>query len=217
MNRRKTLPVVQEPFYVQADCCTACGVPDATAPELFGTDDDNSCVVKKQPANPNEVDRMLLTMITAEFGCIRYAGANEEIRRRLAEQGEASLCDMLPDQSIARANFDHAGIKVVTCPHSMDALVNDFKASLSKRAMQYRVRIVSQTSDQCELGVCWYEDAIHSVIVRRSNAPEWDWLVVGLPFLVEDWLRARSKQIIYGFYTEADWNGARADRRRVPW
>ncbi len=217
MKLRKSLPIAPGPFYVDSDCCTACGVPDTLAPDLFGTDDDDGCVVKKQPTNAIEVDRMLLTMISAEFGCIRYAGANPEIRRRLAEQGEPSLCDIPLDEPIAPLNFDHAGVKVANFPCTLDALIADFKMFLFKHRTNYRFRCNSRTSVQCVLGISWYEDQFHSVLIRQSEAPKFDWLVVGLPFLVYDWLTAQPSRFYHAFYTAADWNGARADCRLVPW
>jgi hypothetical protein len=91
-HKRHRLNVVG-PFYVEDGCCTRCGVPDATAPELFGEVDD-SCFVKLQPQTASEVDRMLRAMITSEVGCIRYAGVDAAVIRRLAESGEGALADV---------------------------------------------------------------------------------------------------------------------------
>jgi hypothetical protein len=80
-------------FWVDANCCTRCGVPDAE-PDLFGIED--VCYVKKQPATPDEVDRMLKVISIAELGCIRYRGRDTMIRRKLVEMGEADVCDPPP-------------------------------------------------------------------------------------------------------------------------
>ena len=66
---------VAGPFYVEDGCCTRCGVPDVTAPELFG-EADYTCFVKRQPETTDEVDRMVRAMITSEVGCIRYGGVD---------------------------------------------------------------------------------------------------------------------------------------------
>src|SRR5687767_8716512 len=98
------------PFYVEAGCCTACGIPDVTAPELFGWDSASHCFVMRQPATTNEADRMLLTMIRSELGCIRYSGADTRIIRRLAEQGEGALSDVAPEPHIQQIHRDHVAL-----------------------------------------------------------------------------------------------------------
>ena len=108
-HKRHRLNVVGS-FYVEDACCTSCGVPDVTAPELFGEADD-SCFVKRQPQTPSEVDRMLRAMITSELGCIRYAGVDPAIIRRLAESGEGVLSDVTPPADIVPAKRDHVGLR----------------------------------------------------------------------------------------------------------
>jgi hypothetical protein len=76
---------------------------------------------------------------------------------------------------------------------------------------------VSRTHVGCELGISWWEGAFHPMLIRQSEVPEFDLLVVGLPFLVHDWLVATPSRYSFGFYSAADWNGARADRRCMPW
>ena len=71
---------VAGPFYVEDGCCTRCGVPDVTAPELFG-EADYTCFVKRQPETTDEVDRMVRAMITSEVGCIRYGGVDAAVIR----------------------------------------------------------------------------------------------------------------------------------------
>jgi hypothetical protein len=88
-------------FYVVDGCCTLCGVPGTTAPELFGGFDDSGnfvdgveqCWVKKQPQSNQEIAAMIQTMATQEFDCIRYAGSNPEIQKRLRAVGEDDKID----------------------------------------------------------------------------------------------------------------------------
>ncbi|MFO0618176.1 MAG: ferredoxin [Polyangiaceae bacterium] len=77
MPARYHLNVVGD-FYVEADCCTHCGVPRATAPTLFD-EDDAQCFVARQPANEQELKRMLDVLAGQELGCIRYAGRNLDV------------------------------------------------------------------------------------------------------------------------------------------
>lgn len=88
-------------FYVEYGCCTLCGVPATTAPRLFGgfeADGSRSpgvehCWVARQPTSEAEVDAMLETMTTSEFGCVRYCGRDPKILSRLREAGAEALID----------------------------------------------------------------------------------------------------------------------------
>ena len=100
---RKRIPAnVPGDFYVESECCTLCGVPFVTAPSLFGqiphADGYGECYVKKQPTSPSELDAMIETIAAAELRCIRYAGSDLTIRRRLADIGEGDVCDQPLDE-----------------------------------------------------------------------------------------------------------------------
>jgi hypothetical protein len=88
-------------FYVEDNCCTACGVPQSVAPTLFPIMDASfeHCYVSKQPSSKAELEQMLTAMQNAELACIRYRGVNAEIRARiraLPGDGSIDLCDELP-------------------------------------------------------------------------------------------------------------------------
>jgi ferredoxin len=84
---------VQGDFYVTDDCCTACGVPEANAPELFAYDPNGHCYVVRQPATSPEMDRMITAMAQQELGCIRYRGSDDPIVARLRSLGEGAQVD----------------------------------------------------------------------------------------------------------------------------
>lgn len=84
------------PFYVLYDCCTACGVPEAMAPDHFAYDAGRNCFVKRQPESPDELEKMLRVIRRQELGCIRYRGTDKQVLRRLAEAGESRHCDAAP-------------------------------------------------------------------------------------------------------------------------
>ena len=98
-SRRKKAYPANAPgeFYVEDQCCTLCGVPQVTAPELFSAIDDaaDHCYVKRQPANEAELARMLRTISGAELRCIRYAGTEGSIQARLVESRDWDACDNL--------------------------------------------------------------------------------------------------------------------------
>jgi hypothetical protein len=205
------------PFYVAADCCTFCGVPQATAPSLFDEDDD-SCFVTRQPATPAEVDRMLLTMMRAELSCIRYAGTNGDIVRRLAEQGGGALADVPAQRPVRPVLRDHAALRRLKIEADPKSLMQAFVAHLGRQPMpeRYRFEINDRGPDRCDLRVAWVEDNFHVVSFQRATAPEFDWLIVGLPFLIADWL---ADDAIAGsvFFERSDWFGDRVAGTNVPW
>jgi len=91
----------------------ACGVPEALAPELFAYDRDDHRFVARQPKNAHEIDRMVGVMITSELGCIRYGGADPQIAKRLAQQGEGALCDIAAPK-VSRVHRDHVAVVSVS-------------------------------------------------------------------------------------------------------
>src|SRR4051812_5679723 len=166
------------PFYVEAGCCTACGVPEATAPDLFGWDSDLHCFVKRQPAGPHEVDRMLLTMIRSEMGCIRYSGEDTRIIRRLAEQGEGELSDVAPDSEIVRIHRDHVALRGLEMTATAETLMDDFIGHLRRQPVpeRFKCTVLERSADRCDLRVSWFEDKFHPINFARSTAPTFDWL-----------------------------------------
>lgn len=88
-------------FYVEDACCTLCGVPWVTAPELFGgfepdgsvLDATEHCWVKRQPESDAELAAMIDTMSAQEFDCIRYGGKEPAIVERIREIDRATLID----------------------------------------------------------------------------------------------------------------------------
>jgi hypothetical protein len=214
-HKRHRLNVVGH-FYVEDGCCTSCGVPDVTAPELFGEADD-SCFVKRQPQTPSEVDRMLRAMITSELGCIRYAGVDQAIIRRLAEAGEGALSDVPPPLDIVPAKRDHVGLHG-SAELTPQALADAFIAHLRTKPMpdRFKTQVVQAGTDRCELAVAWFEDNFHPITFERSSAPGYNWFIVGLQSLVYDWLSdgALGQAV---FFHERDWYSSRSDGSTVAW
>jgi hypothetical protein len=81
-------------FYVEAGCCTLCGLPKYEAPELFEEADDG-CYVKKQPTTPDELGKMVETMQTQDLTCVRYRGHDRTTLATLSAAGQGSSCDAL--------------------------------------------------------------------------------------------------------------------------
>ena len=72
-------------FYVENECCTACGVPESIAPALIGLTEEEvrHCYWKKQPNTDEEIKQAIDILHSQELGCHRYAGNDPNILKRL--------------------------------------------------------------------------------------------------------------------------------------
>jgi hypothetical protein len=68
-------------------------VPFGEAPALFAGEDEDQCYVARQPETPAEVDAMVRVLECADLNCIRYAGNDRTLLRRLRDRGLTHLCD----------------------------------------------------------------------------------------------------------------------------
>jgi hypothetical protein len=92
----------QGDFYADNGGCTACGAPQAEAPDLIEhAKEDNHCYFRKQPVTEAEIDRAIGAMMVSCVDALRYGGTDEEIIRRLYENGMAQLCDRKPQKAYA--------------------------------------------------------------------------------------------------------------------
>ena len=68
-------------FYVENQVCTACGAPEAEAPDLIEHSklEYGHCYFKKQPQTPEELDRAINAMSVSCISGIRYGGKDEFI------------------------------------------------------------------------------------------------------------------------------------------
>jgi hypothetical protein len=87
-----------EDFYVDSNCCTACGVPQVVAPDLVGWTNGNhlQCRWMKQPSDPAELEQAFAVFDVQELGCHRYAGTDPEIQKRIGYEN----CDFPPPGTV---------------------------------------------------------------------------------------------------------------------
>ena len=80
------------PFYTTGEC-TACGAPEAEAPELLAPlDDDNwDTFFVRQPQTPGEVEQACRAVEVCCLSALRYGGTDADIIRRLGNRPE--FCD----------------------------------------------------------------------------------------------------------------------------
>ena len=88
-------------FYVEDGCCITCMVPHGVAPDLMAmSEDENHCYVCKQPATPEELERMFEAFEVQEVDCIRYKGVDRAIQIRLVRASSGNQCDKLLDDLV---------------------------------------------------------------------------------------------------------------------
>jgi len=164
---------VPGPFLVVHGCCTACGVPEDSAPELFAWDGHSHCYVKRQPRTPEETEKALLAIRRAELNCIRYRGADPEVLERFAGLGQLTLCDAPEARRVeptlrGHVTFDFA--EDVGWSHQrLAGLFSEYPRALKGRH-NYRVTAVVDAGDHSSLNVAWFSCGLRrakGVIERR--------------------------------------------------
>jgi hypothetical protein len=88
----------QGDFYVENGVCTACGAPEAEAPDLIvhSNFEYGHCFFKKQPETEDEIERAINAIAVSCISGLRYGGTDEKILKRLYEIGEGGQCDHKP-------------------------------------------------------------------------------------------------------------------------
>jgi ferredoxin len=85
-------------FYVEAECCLTCGIPQQIAPEIFAwhnEGDSGHCYVQRQPQTSEEFDKVIEVMQHADLDCIYYGGSDRAELDRLSLADLAAQCDAL--------------------------------------------------------------------------------------------------------------------------
>jgi hypothetical protein len=82
-------------FYVENECCMACGVPESIAPALIGATEEAiwHCYWKKQPNTDEEIKQAIDILHAQDLGCHRYAGSDPKILKQLPRE----CCDAFSD------------------------------------------------------------------------------------------------------------------------
>jgi hypothetical protein len=197
-------------FYVEDGRCTACGVPQKFAPNLFGEDEQDHCFVKRQPQTTSERDAMLRTIATQELGCIRYRGSDEAILQRLVDAGESEQCDVAPPSHIEPKRRDHATFIAIDSTGSAPSIAASLRKYLSTLE---RFKCKPASSDDnvafAALDVSWFEDRFHRVEIGPDReAGRWILRHFGPPRFsdtLHDWLTADETIADVHWQTPAQW------------
>ena len=210
------------PFYVVDGCCTACGVPLDEAPELFAYTGDDHCYVKRQPRSSEEIDHALGAIWAQEFRCIRYRGDDPEVIRRLAENGDADICDApIPTemQPVFRnhVTFDSSVSLAITLKATdLASAFQEYLLATRGTWLTYRFTPMVQHEDTAAFSFAWFENNYHPIEFCTINLADCRWLVHhslnekigsrGVSRNIDEWLRKDGRFSSIRWYTERQWN-----------
>ena len=89
---KRTPKNVADPFFVEADLCIACCLPEVEAPDLMGYDEENeSCYFKRQPVTRDETKRAFHAISVSCCGAVQYDGASPKSTQACAKNGSGSM------------------------------------------------------------------------------------------------------------------------------
>ncbi|MEZ5427376.1 MAG: ferredoxin [Pyrinomonadaceae bacterium] len=216
-------------FYVVNECCTACDVPNSTAPELFAYDREMHCYVKRQPENKAELDKAILVTAYAELECVRYRGSDPDTIRRIAETGNAHLCDSPEAENIEPVFRNHVTFR---CPNRFDLsaklLAREFKQWLIDDAheyLKYSFMPITPRANHVEFTFAWAKDQFHTV--NFSDIDDGSiWHVFqsedekigsrSVSRSLHDWLTGDPKISRVRWYSESEWTNS-TGWKELPW
>jgi hypothetical protein len=219
---------VDGPFYVEDGCCTACGIPEGEAPEIFGwaQNDPNHCVVKHQPATADQVTRTLLAIAAGEMGCIRYRGTDPEIATRLVEMGEALLCDNAPPREARpalrrrvsfRGRGDFSSYTATDVAHLFDTFLRRRREGFGAYDLK---PIRTLRSGDALVRFSWFKRQFHPVafsmgqgaftaLIENSSAS------LSIARTVDDWLRSTDQFQDIRWFSDDQWATGAAGKETV--
>ncbi len=96
LERARLRHTASSEMYVDAQCCSSCGIPWSVAPDLF-EERNQACFVRRQPRTVPELRRALRVFMTQDLGCVRYRGNDRRVVSLLTKVGCRTHCDE-PDQ-----------------------------------------------------------------------------------------------------------------------
>jgi hypothetical protein len=224
------------PFYVQNGCCTACMAPHAEAPSLMGFDEQHShCYFRKQPQTNEETYRAIRAVWSSELDCLRYAGDNPQIQRRLAEVGAGELCDKpLPAGTrpglglrnhvtfVAKSSTEGSEQLIVPTLHEIATLFKTyftgqgsrFTATEAKEEDQGITFFCSWSDEQHALTVTSGEPDTNRILISHSRTPKSG--STALSLMLDDWLRSDGRYKSIRWYTLQDWLAGQSKWQGTP-
>jgi hypothetical protein len=210
-------------FYVEDGCCTACGIPEYHAPELTTYDaPDLHCYFSKQPENNSELYNAIKAVFASEVQCLRYAGEDEGILRRLAEADVRETCDrqeLVPDVApIVRNHVTFSGAHILSAYELADAFRDHLK-NTSGWNKHLNLSGIEPDGHAVTFTYTWY-DRERYPISFKAVGNEWHVFHArkgesaasrGISVSIDAWLRTSRQFNDIKWFAESDWVGAQKD------
>ncbi len=220
------------PFYVEQGCCTACMAPHAEAPDLMGFDvEEGHCYIRQQPSDKGATYRAIRALWSSELGCLRYAGDDPDILRRLVEAGLAYNCDKslpLRAKPLLRnhVTFTIEQEAIETEMRSLPTLrliasrLSTYIEQKNTQYQRYTLTPLQHENTALTFALDWGYDAheIHITdgepntgrrLVAHSPSPQQGSSAVSL--MLDDWLRGDTRLQAIRWYTAEAWEESRAE------
>jgi hypothetical protein len=178
-----------EEFYIEPDCCLLCGVPEAIAPEILETGEEQ-CRLKRQPNSTIELGKTIEAMWSAEADCIRYSGSNKDVLKRLGEAGLGNLADDAAVNRYKPRECTHVRFKI-DGQHSTQQLAKTFRNDQEKDGLKVLPLFLNQT----KVRFSWYRWHFHSVSFGNDGTGRYIakmssiYALTGVGWRLEKWLR----------------------------
>jgi len=190
-------------FYVDTNCCTLCGVPEAIAPALFRSGDKH-CSVIRQPASIEEIGKAIEVLWSAEFECFRYRGSDLAVLQRLGEAGLADMADDAGAQTFPRKLKDHVSFELSPEDSAASDAVtlarafrNYLRAQDGYEGKRYTV-LPPLTPLSRTVRFSWYGGSFHSVSFAADGSSDrrfatlntpGNYVLLGLARILDEWLK----------------------------
>lgn len=228
------------PFYVEGGCCLQCMAPHAEAPVMMGFDEkEGHCYVRQQPKTEEEIYQAICAVWASDVGCLRYAGSDREILRRLAEAGCARYCNQpVPEDAKPtlrnHVTFEAKSVEAEQAEVTKALLVSiaaSLRASILGRNSSYNsyahttVTPVREAGDAVTFAYSWGYDQ-HELTVTLGEPDTNRVLISHSPTIkpgsysvslrLDDWLRSEGRFASIRWYTAQAWQRSRSTWQETP-
>jgi hypothetical protein len=227
---------VPGPFYVESGCCTACMAPHVQAPDMMGFDEaEGHCFVQRQPQSKEEVYKAMRAVWSTETDCLRYAGNDQEILRRLVELGGGGLCDTPVPPGLKPTLWNHVTLEANLTESDKSTVrrcvllarsFSSFLSSENTEYIQHKVTPLLLERDGVSLAFSWFKDNFHRLTFTTGEAGTSRWLVSHSPterlgstavsLTLDDWLRSDERFHSVRWHTTESWNNGTGEWQETP-
>jgi hypothetical protein len=218
------------PFYVDDGSCLSCMAPHQEAPELMGYDEKvGHCYFQRQPASKEEITHALRALWSSEVLCLRYAGNDSDILRRLANGGMSELCDQPVSPSAHYILRNHVTFDVSAATlFTLQECAHRFRDAFLKQGDRYTSYTATEIETHAESLVfaCGWSSQLMEVRFSAGEAGTTRLLISHSPkpepgsqslsFTIDDWLNSDPRVSDIRWYSFESWHSTNPDWQDTP-